>query len=178
MFVSQKVSKVIVLACFVFITSCSHNASTSEMAVEETLTAEENMVGVISKNDLLSHEALFKKGYESFIVSEEDKLKISDWPSNLYIDIYFGTWCHDSEREVPKLLSILDNNLDVNFKLIALDLNKDDPQKLALRNSINYTPTFVVFLGDKEIGRIIERPNQSLVDDITKIYVNSLKIND
>ena len=61
---------------------------------------------------------------------------------------------------------------------MAPDLNKDDPQNLARSNNIKYTPTFVVYLGDKKIGRIIERPIVSLVDDITKIYVNSLKVDD
>jgi len=173
MLLANKISKSIVLAFSIFLISCSHNASTSE-----SLASQENMLGVITKSQLLSHEAVFKAGYESYTVSQKDKLIISDWPSSLHIDIYFGTWCHDSEREVPKLLSILDNNLNVTSKLIALDLNKDDPQNLARSNNIKYTPTFVVYLGDKKIGRIIERPIESLVDDITKIYVNSLKVDD
>ncbi|XPF96089.1 thioredoxin family protein [Colwellia sp. RE-S-Sl-9] len=161
-------SKVIMLIGFMLVASCTSGASTSDNIVS----------GVITKDNLLMNEVLFNEGYQAFSVTEKEKLQIKDWPSNLHIDIYFGTWCHDSQREVPRILSILDNNQNVTFQLIALDIDKKDPQYLAKNNSIKYTPTFVVFIEEKEIGRIIERPTQNFIEDITAMYVNSLKVID
>lgn len=100
---------------------------------------------MITKDNLLANEVLFNEGYQNFSVTEKEKLQIKDWPSNLHIDIYFGTWCHDSQREVPKILSILDNNQNVTFQLVALDVEKKELQYLTQAHNIKYTPTFVIF---------------------------------
>ena len=127
------------------------------------------LVGQVSKEVLFKSEPSFEKGFSSTLLSLQDKNLINNWPKNLHIDIYFGTWCHDSQREVPKILSVLQQNTDLSYKLIGLDINKTDPQQLAKKYDVKYTPTFIVYIGEKEIGRIIERPEHSLVSDINKL---------
>lgn len=161
-------SKAFTLIVLMLLTSCASS----------TVSSKNTLSGIISKESLLANEPLFNEGYQAFTITKKDNLKVKGWPNNLHIDIYFGTWCHDSQREVPKLLSILDNNQNVSFKLISLDVEKNAPQHLAKMHEIKYTPTFIIFLGKKEIGRIIERPTQNFIDDITDMYVNSLKIID
>ena len=68
-------------------------------------------LGVISESQLLSGYDIFNEKFQTFSISEEDKDIIAQWPETLQIDVYFGTWCHDSEREVPKLLKLLLANL-------------------------------------------------------------------
>lgn len=128
-------------------------------------------LGMISEENLLTGYADFNNNFQEFTLSEEEQRVIADWPKNLTIDVYFGTWCHDSIREVPKLLKILSGNKDINLSLIALDHQKQDPQDLATTNKVKYTPTIIVYRDvDKkqEIGRIIERPKQSLITDINQ----------
>ena len=43
-------------------------------------------------------------------------------------------------------------------ELVALDFNKSEPKGRAALQDLEYTPTFVFSLRDKEIGRIVERP--------------------
>ncbi|WP_077341265.1 thioredoxin family protein [Pseudocolwellia agarivorans] len=164
----KSISKIIVLIGFILLASCTSGTSTSG----------NTMSGIITKDNLLASETSFNQSYQAFLISEKDKLQVNGWPRDLHIDIYFGAWCHDSQREVPKILSILDNNPNVTFQLIALDIEKKDPEHLAKKNNIKYTPTFVVFLAGKEIGRIVERPTQSIINDITAMYFNSLKVID
>jgi len=159
-------SKVITLTLCLLFSSTSSYASASDNI----------MVGEVAKNTLLNGEQVFNAGYQSFVVSDKNKALISTWPDNLHIDIFFGTWCHDSQREVPKLLSILEHNNKVTSTLIALDYDKDDPELLAKENGIKYTPTFIVYLGEEEVGRIIERPTLNLVDDITTLIIKSDKL--
>jgi len=128
-------------------------------------------LGMISEESLLTGYADFKDNFQKFTLSEEELSVIADWPKNLTIDVYFGTWCHDSIREVPKLMKILSGNKNINLSLIALDHQKQDPKDLASANKVKYTPTIIVYRGEDkklEIGRIIERPKQSLITDINQ----------
>ena len=34
---------------------------------------------------------------------------------------------------------------------------------------IKYTPTFIFYVGDRELGRIVERPEVSLILDISRL---------
>jgi len=128
-------------------------------------------VGMISKESLLKDYAGFSENFQQFTLSEAEQNVIADWPQDLTIDVYFGTWCHDSIREVPKLMKILSAKKDIKLSLIALNYQKQDPQDLAIANQVKYTPTIIVYRDiDKkqEIGRIIERPKQSLIIDINQ----------
>ena len=83
----------------------------------------------------------------------------------------FGTWCHDSEREVPRLLKILDalGVEDDRLMLIALDWDKREPLGRAREAGVEFTPTFVFYVDGREVGRIVERPEVSLEQDIERI---------
>jgi hypothetical protein len=57
--------------------------------------------------------------------------------------------------------------------LLALDYQKSEPNGRAKEANIKYTPTFIISLAEKEIGRIIERPKESLVGDISDMLKKS-----
>jgi thioredoxin 1 len=128
--------------------------------------------GIINEKQLFEEYSDFKANFQAFSLNEEEQKIVEKWPDTLYVEVFFGTWCHDSEREVPRLLKLLKANKRITTKLIALDYKKEDPQQLAEASKIKYTPTIVVYLNaDKteELGRIIERPAKSLVEDISQI---------
>jgi len=125
-------------------------------------------VGDISIKTLFENHEGFQDNYEEY------------QPGNLLdpalfrgVEIYmlFGTWCHDSKREVPRLLSLL-NKLDVpenQINLIGLNFKKNDSQDRGKKFQIKKTPTFVFLRNQKEIGRIVEMPEISLEADLLKI---------
>ena len=127
------------------------------------------LVGKISADELLSTQKSFLAPYEQFTVSSQDTLLVNQWPSTLHVEVFFGSWCHDSQREVPKLLKLLEHNLSITKSLIALDYQKSDPEGVAKQKAIKYTPTIILYKNNQEIGRIIERPNKSLVEDIDEM---------
>ena len=135
-----------------------------------TLTACANdsqmAVGKITPAELFTQYPQFAQAYHDFELPAQEQLQVKDWPQNLQVTAYFGTWCHDSEREVPKMLKLLALNSAIKIRLIALDGKKSDPQGLANDAGISFTPTFVITLDDKEVGRIIERPENTLITDI------------
>ena len=134
----------------------------------ETYPMDPYAVGDISIKTLFENHEGFQDNYEEY------------HPGNLLdpalfrgVEIYmlFGTWCHDSKREVPRLLSLL-NKLDVpenQINLIGLNFMKNDSQDRGKKFQIKKTPTFVFLRNQKEIGRIVEMPEISLEADLLKI---------
>ena len=129
-------------------------------------------VGEINQQALFAAHPIFKVNYQSYQPSAElvSSFK-ADLPEALEVRVLFGTWCHDSEREVPRLLKLL--NLagmpDESVEMYALDLKKKDPGGMADAMGIKYTPTFIFYVGGREIGRIVERPEESLISDIARL---------
>jgi len=129
-------------------------------------------VGEINQQALFAAHPIFKVNYQSYQPSAElvSSFK-ADLPEALEVRVLFGTWCHDSEREVPRLLKLL--NLagmpDESVEMYALDLKKKDPGGMADAMGIKYTPTFIFYVGGRELGRIVERPEESLISDIARL---------
>jgi len=134
----------------------------------ETYPMDPYAVGDISIKTLFENHEGFQDNYEEY------------QPGNLLdpalfrgVEIYmlFGTWCHDSKREVPRLLSLL-NKLDVpenQINLIGLNFMKNDSQDRGKKFQIKKTPTFVFLRNQKEVGRIVEMPEIRLEADLLKI---------
>jgi thioredoxin 1 len=139
---------------------------TQVVACSSTQQTPPLQLGDLSSNELLASYPTFSSPYNAFAVTSQEFTVIEQWGSDLRIDVFFGTWCHDSQREVPRLLKLLSQNKVVNVKLIALDYQKSDPQGLSKSKNVKYTPTIIVYKNNREVGRIIERPKVSLLDDI------------
>ncbi|HEX2836148.1 MAG TPA: peptidylprolyl isomerase [Thermoanaerobaculia bacterium] len=86
------------------------------------------------------------------------------------VEVYMGTWCSDSQREVPKFLRILDD-LKSNFgtelpvTYVAVDRAKHEPAKLLDGRHIDKVATFIYYRGDAELGRIVEKPTSPQFED-------------
>ncbi|KKL85355.1 hypothetical protein LCGC14_1955590, partial [marine sediment metagenome] len=84
--------------------------------------------------------------------------------------VLFGTWCHDSEREVPKLIKLIDaSKVELaSIEYVAVGYNKQDDAGIAEAHDLQYTPTFIVKQNGKELIRVIEKPTGTLAQDLTK----------
>ena len=82
--------------------------------------------------------------------------------------IFSGSWCGDSETEVPKIIKIFDS-LGIsseNYNLYGVDREKREPEGIAEQYKIEKVPTLIVLRNGAEIGRIIEFPQNTWEDDI------------
>ncbi|WP_166838506.1 hypothetical protein [Rheinheimera pleomorphica] len=85
--------------------------------------------------------------------------------------VLFGSWCHDSEREVPRLLKLIDQSgveLE-SLQLQGVDRRKQHPENLHNQFALRYTPTIIVLRDGNELGRIIEKPQRSLAADLAAL---------
>ena len=56
-----------------------------------------------------------------------------------------------------------------NIQIVPLDFSKTDPGGLAVANGVEFTPTFIFFRQQDEIGRIIERPATTLEEAMVEL---------
>ena len=87
------------------------------------------------------------------------------------ITIVFGSWCSDSQRELPRfleILNIMDYPMD-NINIIAVDANKNVDGINTVELDINFVPTFIFYKNAKEIGRIVETPSTTLENNLLNI---------
>ena len=128
----------------------------------------ELLVGDTSAVQLFDAHPRFAQGYEVF---DAEVLRLPDAVSVL---LFFGTWCHDSEREVPRLLKLLETAglSEDKLTLIALNYRKREPEGRATKFNVRYTPTAIFMRDGEEVGRIVERPNTSLYVDIKAMFAD------
>ena len=90
------------------------------------------------------------------------------------MEVYMGTWCPDSVREVPKFLRIADDlktqfGVELPVTFVAVDRSKQQPAKLIAGKDIQKIATFIYYRGDRELGRIVEKPTALFEDDLLAI---------
>lgn len=92
------------------------------------------------------------------------------------IELFMGTWCGDSKREVPRFYKILEA---AEFPLERLTTVAVAREKAFYKQSpggehegknIHRVPTFIFYKDGVEVNRITERPVNSLEADILEIF--------
>jgi thiol-disulfide isomerase/thioredoxin len=99
---------------------------------------------------------------------DEDKL------SEISIKVVMGTWCSDSQREIPRFYKILDKlSIDEdNITLLCVNRSKELENGDISDLNIELVPTLIFYKDEVEVGRIIETPEESLEIDLKNIINN------
>lgn len=100
--------------------------------------------------------------YDSQIIKELSKNKISSYN----IVVFFGTWCGDTKRELPRLLKVLDavKYPEQKLNLVAVNRKKETPDGEDVPYNIQRVPTIVVKKYGREVGRITESPQSGFME--------------
>lgn len=132
-------------------------------------TKAQNKVGQATTADLmmLKQQDWFQKNYSEYIV---DTATIKSINKDLIhsVTIVLGTWCSDSQLQVPRLFKILDAlEYKRKLKVIFVDKKKQANIKGYKKLGIEYVPTFIFYnKQQKPLGRIIESPKLTLEKDL------------
>lgn len=93
------------------------------------------------------------------------------------IEVFLGTWCRDSQREIPRFYKIVDmlkeQGVEIPIEYVAVDRSKTEPRELTNGRGIELVPTIIVTRGGEEIGRIVEAPASLLEDDLLAIFAGA-----
>jgi len=127
------------------------------------------------------------RNYNEYIPKKEITGKIIDiltkQNQKLKIFVQGAIWCHDTTREVPRMVKIAENlngktELRILYGINVNPLRKKGeslwsvrpPEAVDPKFNLSAVPTFYIFSGDGMLlGKIIERPNKSLEEDIVDI---------
>lgn len=132
----------------------------------------EILVGRISYAQMTQYsKAWFDKEYDFYRINIELLEKIKPLLKDKRVVLIMGTWCEDSQREVPGMMKIL-NQAGYNtaeMEIIAIDEDKRTKEGLEKVYDLAYIPALIFFDGEKEMNRIVEFPINSLEQDILDI---------
>ncbi|PQB03740.1 thioredoxin family protein [Aureitalea marina] len=183
--------KTLILIIVLAFMACKENKSSSELPVNaeiqtleydlqgfnqivpDTVDGGEMLLGRIDRSAL--EQDLFKDWYEvSYTDHRMDTVlvdSIKPLLSGVSFKIFMGSWCEDSQREVPALFKILDYaDFDTsNIELIAVDHDKITPQDYEADHNIEYIPSIMLMKDGEEIKRIVEYPVGTLEQDLLAI---------
>lgn len=138
------------------------------------------LLGEITKENLESapYQSWFKNNYDNYAV-DENLVKLYKKELNQHeILLFLGTWCGDSKREVPRMLKILEaaNFPKENLTIVALDRRKENYKKSPDGQEkgwdIKRVPTLILLKNGTEVNRIVERPIDSLEEDLMAILTH------
>jgi hypothetical protein len=135
------------------------------------------LYGEITREDLFSEYPEWLDNYRDYHPDGSVVLALSERHPDLKVEIFLGTWCSDSRREVPKFFKIVDESGFIEnhqIKLWAVDRDKSLDSGLTERREIVSVSTFIFYRNNFEIGRIIEMPeNENIETDILNIIQGS-----
>jgi hypothetical protein len=137
------------------------------------VTASGNVWGqkAVDKADILLAPG-WQQIYDGYIPDAELIEKLKSKAPQLKADIYFGTWCDDSKNNMPVFLKILDTLNVPEFRVNFYEVEKKPTadQKFYVEDMmVEKVPTFIFYLNDSEMGRIIENPKDSILQDMMQM---------
>lgn len=187
----MKLAPYLLLASLAF-TACNSNKSNTEntpmnspiMDIDEkkpasvnkeaeTVTKTTKIISNIHVDDLKQspHNQWFTPRYERTVMDKNRVGHLATLLEDVEILGFIGTWCGDTKRDLPSLFKILDEigYEDNKIELVAVDGSYKDPSGNNTGWNIRKVPTFIFLKDNEEVGRYIERPRVSLIEDIIKI---------
>lgn len=167
--------------------ACNANKSTVENKKEEIqkivrkkaaeVNAQKNdrgyLIGIANKASFTDekYKPWFDSRYLEYKTDATTIEKLKPVINDFTIKGFMGTWCGDSKRGVPRFYKILEETgFDQDyFELVTVGRNKKTPDNLQEGFDLIRVPTFIFFKGDKEVGRFVEKPRETMEKDILKI---------
>jgi thiol-disulfide isomerase/thioredoxin len=177
------------IASYCLVTVISINAAFAQNHLESS-SGNGYLRGWISLDSLYRAAPEFRPAPDAYQPRAEALRLLRRYDEPLTVLVFFGNWCGDSKREMPKFFSVLDLAKNKNFSvhLFGLDRSKKDEAGLAEAFNIAHVPTFIFLrsqrdfslinnaLNDRtanEFGRIVEAPTFSIEQDWVDILKNN-----
>ena len=169
----QNQSSLLTLTAFVFLALA---LPASPWNAEEP--PEAKLLGMCSTTQLRDapYGEWFDEGFDAYRPNPEVLGSLAELDGkDVQVQIFFGTWCGDSRREIPRMARILKDwgIPEEQQEWVAVDsiaeAYKQSPGGEERGKEVYRVPTFVVREGGEELGRIVEYPVLSLERDLASI---------
>ncbi|WBX71601.1 thioredoxin family protein [Tenacibaculum retecalamus] len=134
-----------------------------------------DLIGIATKKDFQQEpyaSEWFNDFYSYYEIDKSATDRLKPHLKNITIKGFMGTWCGDSQREIPNFYKTLDQaEFDYkNLELVTVN-RKKTANGLEKGYDIIRVPTFIFYKNGKEIGRFVEHPvdGSTIEEDIFKI---------
>jgi len=170
---------ILILAAISFGLFNLNSSDIPEGMFEDPKTGKPMLLGKITIEEL--QQEPFNEWYQmesdGYEVDTELTNAISD-PGQYTYEVFLGTWCGDSRRELPRMEKIFSEmGIDMsNVLIVTLDRNKISPNGEQEGKDIRYVPTLIVSKDNQEIGRIVESPSSETATLESDLFEISLGI--
>lgn len=142
--------------------------------VYDSIAEQEIIFGECTRDFLESYSPFnlyYSDEYRSYTPNIPDKDSATIHLQEIEITIVLGTWCSDSETQVPRFFKVLDesgyNTESIDIYCVNREKVSDAGQTDTLM--VEKVPTFIFYRDGKEIGRIVESPEETLEADLLAI---------
>lgn len=128
----------------------------------------EILFGYCTRDAIMTNGDWWKTEYESYTVKSE-KFNFSLPEKFDSVQVFMGSWCEDSRREVPRFCKIFDMDYfkDIPITFICLNGQKTVDVIDVEEYYVQFVPTIIFYKKGEELCRIIEQPRtESLESDI------------
>lgn len=145
----------LVFLSIVLITACSSTKKTPAQKNEDG-----DLVGYVNKSNFKEEpygSEWFNDFYGYYETDKEVLNQLKPLLKDVTIKGFMGTWCGDSQREIPNFYKLLDET-GFDFKNLDLIAVNQDKKANGLEKGLNIlrVPTFIFYKDGKEIGRFVE----------------------
>ena len=170
---------ILILAAISFGLFNLNSSDIPEGMFEDPKTGKPMLLGAIAIEEL--QQEPFAEWYQmesdGYEVDTELTNAISN-PGQYTYEVFLGTWCGDSRREVPRIEKIFSEmGIDMsNVLIVTLDRDKISPNGEQEGKDIRYVPTLIVNKDNQEIGRIVESPSSETATLESDLFEISLGI--
>ncbi|MGH9870556.1 MAG: thioredoxin family protein [Candidatus Polarisedimenticolia bacterium] len=139
--------------------------------VRTKITRKPPLVGDITLENLLARLPIYRKGMEAYEPGISDVSYLKDYGLQVKVLIFFGSWCPHCRQTIPRFLKSMEAagnaNIAMAFTGVPLPFKDYAP---AQEKQVKGVPTFIVYAGDKEIGRFGAIPEGSSAEhELVKI---------
>jgi hypothetical protein len=163
--------KMLIVILMLLLTGCG---SSETYTVQKESPMSVIIIGEFDRTVLKSDDVCtiwYGQNYSEYRVDSSQIAEIGRLQENIRYVIVAGTWCGDSKRQLPRLFKIFDaaHISDKHVRMYGVDRSKKSDKKELERYAVQYVPTIIVLRNDREIGRIVESPVETLEADLVAI---------
>ena len=162
-------------ALIVLISCASDNTAQVNQEFYSDYEEQTIMLGEINWDGLTKdpYAKWFNPNYLHYQVDSITLAPIADKMDDIEIVVFMGTWCEDSQAQVPQFYKILDHlhfSLG-NMQVMGIDKSADGLiiTPAAAEYKIEKVPTFIFYRDGHELGRITEYPLNTIEKDMAGI---------
>jgi thiol-disulfide isomerase/thioredoxin len=165
-----RISNILLLLLLMLLFSCSQQPQA------QTGNQPPDLLGKVERSKLENNpeHTWYDNNYREYQPDVEKIRALRGYSDDMNVEIYMGTWCPDTRRDMPKFIKVLDEIgvPEENIIIIGLDRTKTSSDDISIRRGITFVPTFIVYYKNEEVGRLDEifskRPEEYLLEFIKR----------